>query len=473
MRRLRSAKIVATLGPASDSPEMIANLFHAGADVFRVNFSHGAHAEHARRIQAIRKLEASTGRPIVILQDLQGPKFRVGVFDGGSAELVGGQRVRMEQSGGPGTPQRIPVPHPEVFAAVTCGSEVLLDDGRVRLRVLAAAAGHAECEVVEGGRISNNKGVNLPGVVVPTSPLTPKDRADLEFGKSLGVDWIALSFVQHPEDVRGAREAAGRDCKLMVKIEKPAVLECLEEVIDLADGVMVARGDLGVELAPEEVPGRQKEIIRQCRLKGRPVVVATQMLESMVHAALPTRAEASDVATAVYDGADAVMLSAESAVGLHPAEAVAMMDRIIRQIEREPSYRPLIDALRPQPEPVAEDAISAAVAQVAHTMAASVIVTYTTSGSTAARMARERPEAPILTLTDSLATARQSQIFWGTHCVHMREVKSFGTAVRAASRIAREQNFAAVGDRLVITAGVPFGQPGTTNTLRIASVDEE
>ena len=470
MRRNRNAKIVATLGPASGTPGMIRNLFDAGADVFRLNFSHGRHEEHAAHARAIRALEAEQGRPSVVLQDLQGPKFRIGEFGDGSAELRLGADFRLDTETEPGNSRRVTLPHPEVFEALVQESEILLDDGRVRLRVISKGADWVDCRVVAGGRLSDHKGVNLPGVVVPTTPLTPKDLEDLEFGKSLGVDWVALSFVQHPRDVRQARELAGDSCKLMVKVEKPTVLEYLDEVIELADGVMVARGDLGVELAPEEVPGRQKELVRLCRLAGKPVVVATQMLDSMVHATTPTRAEASDVATAIYDGADAVMLSAESAVGLHPVAAVAMMNRIIERTEREPSYRPIINALQPLPQPIAEDAISAAVSQVARTMSATVIVTYTASGSTAARMARERPEAPILTLTNSLETARRTQIFWGTHCVYMEDVTTFGAAVGAACGIAEREGFASPGDRLVITAGVPFGQPGTTNTLRIATV---
>ncbi len=473
MRRSRNAKIVVTLGPASGTPGMIRRMFEAGADVFRLNFSHGLHSEHAARVRAIRALEEATGRPTVVLQDLQGPKFRIGEFRDGSAELSRGAEFRLEHEGEAGTARRVSLPHKEVFEAVEPGSDILLDDGKVRLRVVSNGPAHADCLVEVGGRLSDHKGVNLPGVKVPTTPLTPKDLEDLEFGLSLGVDWVALSFVQHPDDVVRAREAVGASCKLMVKVEKPTVLDHIDDIVDLADGIMVARGDLGVELAPEEVPGRQKELIRASRIKGKPVVVATQMLESMVHAAVPTRAEASDVATAIYDGADAVMLSAESAVGLHPVEAVEMMDRIIGRTERERSYRPIIDALHPVPEPVAEDAISAAVSQVARTMSASAIVTYTTSGSTAARMARERPEAPILTLTDSRDTARHAQILWGTHCVHSEDVRSFGDAARTACRIARREGFAKPGDKLVITAGVPFGQSGTTNTLRIATVEEE
>ena len=473
MRRNRNAKIVVTLGPASGTPGMIRKLAHAGADVFRLNFSHGLREEHAERVKTIRALEEGQGRPTVVLQDLQGPKFRIGEFADGFAELRNGAPFRLEADGGPGTARHAPLPHPEVFDAVLPGSAILLDDGRVRLRVVSKGSRHADCIVEAGGRLSDHKGVNLPGVVVPTTPLTPKDVSDLEYGKTLGVDWVALSFVQHPRDVRQARELAGDSCKLMVKVEKPTVLEHIDEVVGLADGVMVARGDLGVELAPEEVPGRQKELVRLCRLAGKPVVVATQMLESMVHAATPTRAEASDVATAIYDGADAVMLSAESAVGLHPVEAVAMMNRIIERTERERSYRPIIDALHPPLQPIAEDAISAAVSQIARTMSATVIVTYTASGSTAARMARERPEAPILTLTNSLETARRTQIFWGTHCVYAENVTTFGAAVGAACAIARSEGFASPGDRLVITAGVPFGKSGTTNTLRIATIERD
>ena len=452
---------------------MIRRLFDAGADIFRLNFSHGLQEEHAERVKAIRALEDDQGRPTVILQDLQGPKFRVGEFADGSTELRTGAKFRLDSETEAGSLHRVQLPHPEVFDAVAPGCAILLDDGRIRLRVETRTSAHADCIVEAGGRLSDHKGVNLPGVVVPTTPLTPKDLSDLEFGKSLGVDWVALSFVQHPHDIRQARDLAGDSCKLMVKVEKPTVLEHIDEVVDLADGVMVARGDLGVELAPEEVPGRQKELVRHCRLAGKPVVVATQMLESMVHATTPTRAEASDVATAIYDGADAVMLSAESAVGLHPVEAVAMMNRIIERTEQEPSYRPIIDALQPPPQPMAEDAISAAVSQAARTMSASVIVTYTASGSTAARMARERPDAPILTLTNSLETARRTQIFWGTHCVHTENVRSFAAAVGAACEIACSEGFASAGDRLVITAGVPFGKPGTTNTLRIATIEDD
>ena len=470
MRRNRNAKIVATVGPASADAETLRRLFDAGADVFRLNFSHGRREDHAGRLRALRALERETGRPIVILQDLQGHKFRVGGFRGGAAEIAAGDRFRFDMSDEEGDAHRVTLPHPEVYGVLREGMDLLLADGAQRFRVLRAGPDFVETEAVVGGVLRDHKGVNLPGAVIPLKPMTDKDVEDLKFGLSLGVDWVALSFVQRADDVAEARKAIGRRAKVMVKIEKPAALREIDEIVRLADGVMVARGDLGVELAPEEVPGRQKELIRLCRLAGKPVVVATQMLDSMISSPSPTRAEASDVATAIYDGADAVMLSAESAVGAYPVESVAMMNRIIERTECDPSYRPIIEALHAQPEPTAADAISAAAAQVAQTVSAALIVTYTSSGSTAARMSRERPHAPILTLTDSLATSRRMQILWGSHCVRVDTVNSFIETVDTASRVALREGIARVGDLMVITAGVPFGVPGSTNTLRIATV---
>lgn len=472
MRRERKAKIVATLGPATSSAAAIKDLFAAGVDVFRLNFSHGDAEDHAARVKTIRALEEQTGRATVVLQDLQGPKLRVGEFRDGEVTLAAGGRFRLDMEPAPGDADRVALNHPEVYDALQVGTELLLDDGHVRLRVTDCGAEFVDTEVVVGGPLSDHKGVNVPGVVMPLTPITEKDREDLEVGLSLGVDWVALSFVQRPEDVAAARELIGERAAIMSKIEKPAALKSIDGIIELSDGIMVARGDLGVELAPEEVPGRQKELIRLCRLAGKPVVIATQMLDSMVHAPAPTRAEASDVATAIFDGADAVMLSAESAVGEYPVAAVQMMDRIIAQTECEPTYRPIIDALHAQPQPTAADAISAAVAQVAKTISAAVIVTYTASGSTAIRMARERPSATILTLTNSPVTARRMQILWGTHCVYTENVTSFGQTVTTACEIAVREGFAESGDRLVITAGVPFGTPGTTNTMRIATVGD-
>jgi pyruvate kinase len=470
MRRYRNAKIVATLGPASDTPEMIRALFEAGADVFRLNFSHGTHDEHAARIKAIRRLGAEFGRPIGILTDLQGPKLRVGELAGGTAELVAGEPYRLDLADTPGDARRAPLPHPEVFAALSKGEDVLLDDGKIRLRVTRCADDHAETEIITGGTLTNRKGVNVPGAVLPISPLGPKDRKDLAFALDQGVDWIGLSFVQRPEDVAEARKLVAGRASVLSKLEKPAAIERLDEIIDLSDAVMVARGDLGVELPPEDVPSLQKRIVRACRQTGKPVVVATQMLESMIEAPAPTRAEASDVATAVYDGADAVMLSAETAAGRYPVESVAMMDRIVTRVENDPFYRTIINAEHLNPEATAPDAITAAARQVAETVSAKAIVTYTTSGSTSLRAARERPNVPILCLTEQIATARKLAIVWGVQCVVAEDVQDFADMVEKACRIAREAGFAKNGERLVITAGVPFGTPGATNILHIAWV---
>ena len=471
MRHQCKAKIVATLGPASSDEKTIRALFDAGADVFRLNFSHSTHDDHRARYEAIRKVERDSGRPIGVLMDLQGPKLRVGDIVGGEAMLEAGAEFRLDLDGAEGNAARAPLPHPEIFEALSPDATVLLDDGKLSLRVIESGPDFARTEVVTGGPIRNHKGVNLPGVVMNISPLTEKDRRDLRFGLDLGADWVALSFVQRPEDIAEARRLVAGRARIMAKIEKPAALQQLPRLIEAADGFMVARGDLGVELAPEEVPGRQKEIIRACRLAGKPVVVATQMLESMVNAPAPTRAEASDVATAVYDGADAVMLSAESAVGAYPVEAVTIMDRIIAQTENDGFYRPIIEALHPEPEKTAPDAISAAAAQVTATISGAAIVSYTTSGSTALRASRERPPVPILVLTSKLSTARQLSVLWGTHCVHTADVRDFQEMVDKACRIAKEELLTRSGDRLVITAGVPFGTPGATNVLRIAWVE--
>ena len=471
MRRIRKAKIVATLGPSSSDARTIRALVEAGADVFRLNFSHGTHDDHRARLDVIRNLEREIDHPIGVLMDLQGPKLRVGELAGGEAALEPGARFRLDLDPTRGDAERAPLPHPEIFEALETGAQILLDDGKLRLRVTKLGRDFADTEVVTGGTLKDHKGVNLPGVVMKISPLTEKDRRDLQFGLDLGVDWVAMSFVQRPEDIaEGRRLIAGR-AAIMAKIEKPAALNHLSELVESADGFMVARGDLGVELAPEEVPGRQKEIIRSCRLAGKPVIVATQMLESMISAPAPTRAEASDVATAVYDGADAVMLSAESAAGAYPLEAVQMMDRIIARTESDRHYAPIIQALHPEPEKTAPDAISAAAAQVAETISAAAIVSYTTSGSTALRAARERPVVPILVLTSQLATARQLALLWGAHSVHTADVRDFQEMVGKACRLAAKEKLADSGDRLVITAGVPFGTPGATNVLRIAWVD--
>ena len=473
VRRFRLTKIVATLGPASSSPEMIRALFDAGVDVFRLNFSHGTHEDHAERLAAIRALEAELDHPIAVMADLQGPKLRVGAFANGPIALQAGQRFRLDLSTEPGDSSRVGMPHPEIFAALKAETDLLLDDGKVRLRVVDCSPDHADTVVLSGTRLSDRKGVNVPGVVLPLSPLTRKDRADLAFALDQGVDWVALSFVQRPEDVAEARKLIASRAALLSKLEKPQAVSHLDEIIELSDGVMVARGDLGVELPAEDVPTIQKRIVRESRRAGKPVIVATQMLESMVGAPAPTRAEASDVATAVYDGADAVMLSAETAAGSYPVEAVSIMDRIARRVEHDPLYRTIMDAQHPDPQQTSADAITAAARQVAHTIQAAAIVTYTTSGSTTLRAARERPEVPILCLTSNIETARRLQLAYGVHSVHSADVTDFNEMVQKAARAAHEDGIAVEGQRLVITAGVPFGTPGNTNILRIAWVEAE
>ncbi len=471
MRRRRSAKIVATLGPSSSTPERISALFEAGADVFRLNFSHGTQDDHGARFDAIRRIESATGRPIGILADLQGPKLRLGTFTEGRIELAAGARFHLDLDRQAGDENRAPLPHPEIFEALRPGTELLLDDGRVRLQVEVCGAGFADTRCLVGGMLSDRKGVNVPNAVLPLSAITEKDRADLSFALEHGADWIAFSFVQRPADVAEGRKLVGGRAGVMVKLEKPSAIQHLAEIIELADGLMVARGDLGVEMPPEDVPSVQKLVVHACRAAGKPVVVATQMLESMIAAPTPTRAEASDVATAVYEGADAVMLSAETASGGFPIESVAMMNRIACRVQEDPLYYSMLESTRIEHEHTASDAISAAACQVARLVGAAAIVSYTTSGATALRAARERPEAPILVLTSNLGTARRLAVLWGAHCVHTSDVKSFGDMVQKAVRIAHREKIAELGQRVVITAGVPFGTPGATNVLRIAWID--
>ena len=465
---MRNAKIIATLGPGSSTEEMIHALFEAGADVFRLNFSHGGHEDHKRRYDIIRAMEEKYHRSIGILLDLQGPKLRVGQFEGGKVKLKQGNNFRLDLSDGLGDENRVFLHHPEIFEVLEEGTDLLLDDGNIRLRVAEFGADFAETEIIIGGVLSDHKGVNVPSVVLPLSPLTEKDLEDLRFGLDLGVDWVALSFVQRPEDIAEARKLIAGRAGVMSKLEKPAAMDHLDEIVNLSDAVMVARGDLGVEVPPEDVPALQKRIVFTCRAAGKPVVVATQMLESMVHAPTPTRAEASDVATAIYDGTDAIMLSAETAVGEYPIESVAMMDRIVRRVENDPHYRKMMEAYRYAPEATAADAITAAARQVAHTISASAIVTFSSTGSTTLRCARERPRVPVLGLTPRADTARRLALAWGVHSVKTEDLNTFRDMVVKAITIAKSDGFAEVGDPLVITAGVPFGTPGATNVLRIA-----
>ncbi|MGM9490756.1 pyruvate kinase [Ideonella sp. YS5] len=471
MRLPCNAKIVATLGPASADRATIEALARAGADVFRLNFSHGTHADHRKRLDTIRDIEASLGRPIGVLLDLQGPKLRIGTFAEGKVRLAEGEIFRLDlDRERPGDGSRVALPHPEIFAALKPGADLLLDDGKLRLTVETAAPDHALTRVVAGGWLSDRKGVNVPGVVLPLSALTAKDRADLDFGLSLGVDWVALSFVQRAEDITEVRALVQGRAGIVAKLEKPAAIDALDAILAETDAVMVARGDLGVELPAEQVPAIQKRIVRACRRLGKPVIVATQMLESMISAPVPTRAEASDVATAIYDGADAVMLSAESASGRFPVESVAMMDRIIARTEADPYCREALDASHTQPAANIADAVGWAARSVAGLLDVAAMVAYTSSGASALRMARERPRAPIIGITPSRGTARRLTLVWGVSPVVSREVENGEEMTEIALKTAGDLGFAAPGQTIVIAAGLPFGSPGSTNLLRIAQL---
>lgn len=472
MRRSRNVKIVATLGPASSDREMIKALFDAGADVFRLNMSHGSHEETAMRHRIIREVEHEVKRPICILADLQGPKLRVGEFANGAEMLDEGAAFRMDLDDAPGDASRVRLPHPEIFAALEVGSTLLVNDGKIRLKVTACDDSSADCEVVVGGEISNRKGVNVPDVVLPVAALSDKDKADLEFVCNLGVDWLALSFVQRAADVEEAIVLAKGRAAVLSKIEKPAALTELDAILEVSDGIMVARGDLGVELPVSDVPPLQKRIVRRCREVGKPVIVATQMMESMITAPVPTRAEVSDAAQAIYEGADAIMLSAESAAGDYPVEAVTMMDSVAQSVEHNDPYREIITKGQIPSAPNIANAITAAAREVAETTDIKAICSFTHSGTTAMLAARERPSVPILALTPFRETARRLSLVWGLHCVTTEEVERFKLAVVSAARAAVEAGFAEKDDHIVVTAGVPFNTPGTTNILRVAPCDE-
>jgi len=470
MHRQRCTRIIATLGPSSSDMETIKKLSDAGADVFRLNMSHGTHSDIGQIHSAVREVERITGRAIGILADLQGPKLRVGVFGGDKANLVQGHEFILDMDDAPGDDNRVCLPHPEIYQAVEKGTDLLLDDGKIRLRIKQVEESRIITEVAVGGVISNRKGVNVPNAILPLAALTVKDKKDLAFVLDLGVDWVGLSFVQRPEDVQEAKDIIGDRAAVLAKLEKPAALYALDEIIAISDAVMVARGDMGVELPMEEVPAKQKKIIRHARRAGKPVVVATQMLESMITSPVPTRAEVSDVANAVFDGTDAIMLSAESAAGQYPVEAVSYMDRIAKTVEKEPSYRRAQQKEETRLEPTSADALSAAAKQVAATLNASAIVTYTTSGSTAIRAARERPKTPLLALTPNQKTARKLSLVWGLNCIHTKDATNFQDMIDKACQICVKYKFAGQNDRIIITAGMPFGSPGKTNVLRIARI---
>jgi pyruvate kinase len=470
MRRQRRTKIVATLGPASSSAEMIGRLFAAGADVFRINMSHTSHDKMRELVAAIRSVEAESGRPIGILVDLQGPKLRLGRFAEGSVTVLNGETFTLDGDPTPGDEHRVQMPHPDVLGSVEAGDTLLLDDGKVRLVAEQAGDGRVVTRVAVGGKLSDRKGVSLPDTVIPFSALAEKDRSDLEAALDTGIDWVALSFIQRPEDIAEAKKITRGRAGVMAKIEKPQAVHRLDEILEVADALMVARGDLGVEMPLEKVPGVQKMMTRMARRAGKPVIVATQMLESMISSPVPTRAEVSDVATAIYEAADAVMLSAESAAGQFPVEAVATMNRIAEEVEKDPNRRSIIQAQRAEPEATGADAIAAAARQIAETLDLAAVICWTSSGSTALRVARERPSPPIVAISPSVATGRRLSLIWGVHCVVAEDAHDQDDMVARASRISFKDGFVRTGQRIIIVAGVPLGTPGATNMVRIAFV---
>ncbi len=471
MRRQRRTKVIATLGPASGDRAGIARLFQAGADVFRINMSHTNHERMRELVASIRAVEAEYNRPIGILVDLQGPKLRLGTFKDGTAEIDKGQDFILDADPTPGDAKRVQLPHPEIFAAIKPGDSLLIDDGKLRLIATEVEDGRIVAQVEVGGKVSNRKGVSLPDTVVPLAALAPKDIADLEAALDAGIDWIALSFIQRPEDIAEAKKITRGRAAVMAKIEKPQAVARLSDILDLADALMVARGDLGVEMPLEKVPGVQKEMTRACRQAGKPVIVATQMLESMIASPVPTRAEVSDVATAIFDGADAVMLSAESAAGRYPVEAVATMNRIAEEVEsNEAMYLPSLHVLHTEPEATGPDAIAAAARQVAETLDLAAIVCWTSSGATGMRVSRGRPKPPIVAISPIVATGRKLSLVWGVHCVVAEDARDQDDMIERACQIAFKEGFAKAGERVIVVAGVPLGTPGATNMIRVAFV---
>ena len=468
--RGRKVKILATVGPASKDPDVLRRLIQAGADAFRVNMSHGDQQTHAETIAAIRALEKEFHRPIAILADLQGPKLRVGTFKGGEARIAHGARFTLDRDTAPGDETRVELPHAELFGVLGKGQRLLINDGKIRLRVESASEHEIVTTAEIGGIISDRKGVNVPDAEVPIPALTEKDRADLAFALEHGADWIALSFVQRPDDLEEARRLMHGRGSLCAKIEKPSAIRRLDELLPLCDAVMVARGDLGVELKPEEVPPLQKRIVYAARSVGKPVIVATQMLESMIESPAPTRAEVSDVANAVYDGADAVMLSAETAAGMWPEEAVSMMDRIAAQVENDESYAGRVHFHETIPDRTVADALSHSCMTIAGNLPIAAVVVFTDSGSTARRVARERPQTPLMVLTPSTKTARKVALLWGAHAVTTRDIGSFEEMVGKGKRMALRHGFGEAGSKLIIVAGVPFGVPGATNLLHVVTL---
>ena len=472
MKRNRKAKILATLGPASSSSDIIENIFKAGCDVFRLNFSHGSVETHRQNLKNIRNLEKKYDHATCVLADLQGPKLRVGDFKNTQEVLKKGQKFILDTKSALGDDKRVNFPHSEIYERLTPNSILLINDGMIRLQVLEQYKDQLITEVLNDGIICNNKGVNIPDTILPIDSLTNKDRADLRKALEMNVDWVALSFVQQAEDINKLKKIVDGKALVMAKIEKPSAVKNIDEIIQAADGIMIARGDLGVEMPTEKVPIAQKNIIKRCRHYGKPVVVATQMLESMISNLVPTRAEASDVANAIYDGTDAVMLSGESAMGNYPLESVSTMDRIIENVEKDKNNFNLeIEDEENIKKIDNTDAITNAAYSIAKNAGAKAIITFSVSGKTTLRMARERAPVQIIGLSPNIKTSRKMQIVWGVNSCHsVQDAENTTEMVKIACRIAKNKKLVNADDNVIITAGVPFGNAGSTNLLRIAKI---
>ena len=468
----RSTKIVCTIGPASETPEMLEKLIDAGMNIARINFSHGSHKEHAAKIKAIREISAQKNKPVAILQDLTGPKIRIGKMQH-DVQLESGNQFTLFKNNRPGDEVGVSTTYPDIVKTVEVGDTVLLADGAIHLEVAARHADRIECTVVVGGVLSSNKGINLPSRSLAIPSLTEKDKKDLEFGIKHGVDFVALSFVRSPDDVNKVKTILDYfrvDIPVISKIEKHEAIGAIDDIIDASDGIMVARGDLAVETALERVPMVQKHIIGKCNRKGKPVITATQMLQSMVDSPRPTRAEATDIANAVLDGTDAVMLSEETAMGKYPQRAVDTMHRIV--VETEKSFASRLD-LKPQ-ESGGAVSIQAAVSHSAYLMAnqldAAAIVTPTQSGSSARMVARFRPKQPIIALCTSETVQRQLCAVWGVYPYFAKEVAETERILDLSKTAAIDYGFAKSGDRIIITAGWPIGVIGSTNLIKVEEI---
>lgn len=473
MKRNRKAKILSTLGPVSSSSEIIEKLFTEGTDVFRLNFSHGSIEEHRKNVEIVRNLEKKFNYSTCILADLQGPKLRIGAFKNKRQELMLGQTFRLDLSNKPGDSNRVYFPHSEIFEILTPNSKILIDDGKIKMQIIEQHKDYLITELLNDGIISDSKGVNIPDTVLPISPLTNKDKSDLSKALDMGVDWVALSFVQSAQNVQELKDIVENKALIMAKIEKPSALKNLKDILNVSDGIMIARGDLGVELPPERVPAIQKNIIQQCREEGKPVVVATQMLESMINNNTPTRAEASDVANAIYDGADAVMLSAESAIGKFPIESVTMMNNIIQSVEKDSDNYNESILMQKKHNASTTDAITNAAYTISENAHAKAIVTFSVSGRTTLRMSRERSPVRVVGISPNIKTARKLQMAWGVHSCLGEDAQNTREMVANACTIVKKANLAKNDDSIVITAGVPFGNAGSTNLLRIAKIIDD